>query len=83
MRHATLPEIRELARRSRTSQRVGLAAVVVALLGAPLTVFFGERAAIACVAAGGALLVAWARLAGQERGAYRALLREMKKPSGE
>jgi hypothetical protein len=83
MRHATLPEIRELARRSRATQRIGLAALVVTLLGAPLTIAFGARAAFACVVLGGAMLVAWARFAGQERGAYRALLREMKKASRE
>ncbi|GEM_PF-5050898 len=78
MRPATLPEVRALARRSRVTQRMGLAAVGVALLGAPAALAFGAWAAAASVVAGGALTVAWARAAGQERGAYRALLKEMK-----
>jgi hypothetical protein len=79
MRTATLPEVRELARRSRATLRAGLATLVAALLAAPVAAALGGWAAYAGVAVAGVLLVAWARAAGQERGAYRALLRAMRR----
>jgi hypothetical protein len=78
MRDATLPEVRALARRSRATQRAGLLALVIALLAAPIALAWGEWAGAAAVVAAGALTIVWARLAGQERGAYRALLRTLK-----
>jgi hypothetical protein len=78
MPFALVDDVRELARRSRRTQRAGLGAVVVSLLAAPVALAFGPWAALAMVVAGGVLLLAFARFAGQERGAYRALLRAMK-----
>jgi len=78
MRPAQPSEVRELARRSRHTQRVGTAAIVLALLVAPLAVALGEKAALAGVVLGGLMLVLYARAAGQERGAYRALFRALR-----
>lgn len=78
MRPAQPSEVRELARRSRHTQRVGLAGIVLALLIAPLALAFGEWVALAGVVAGGFMLVLYARAAGQERGAYRALFRALR-----
>lgn len=79
MRPATPDELRELSRRSRATQRTGAAAILVALLGVPLAVTFGGWMAYAALGAGGAMLVLYARVAGQERGAFRALFRSLKK----
>lgn len=81
----TLADVRELARRSRRTQRAALGAIVAAMLAAPAALAWGQWAALACLVAAGVLMVLYAKLAGEERGAYRALFRRMKKkgPAGE
>jgi phage-related minor tail protein len=82
MSAVSLEELRELALRSRRAQRWGFLSLALALLLFPLQLVLaqwmrGEIAAVAALAAGGALLVRYAYLAGEERGAFRKVFRRL------
>lgn len=78
--------LRELAARSRRTQRTGALALLACLLLLPFTFWASEAWPGAAWAlpygatlAGGLLLVAYAKVAGEERGAYRRVFKEAKK----
>lgn len=76
MQGATLEELRELSRRSRRTQRIAFLALLAVLVMVPAALvaqawLAPSVAATAVVVLGGALLLWYAYVAGQERGAYR------------
>lgn len=80
----TLDDLRGLARRSRRTHLWGIGTLAGALAIVPGQLFLADlvpagRLALAAVALGGALLLSFAYIAGQERGAYRKLFRELKR----
>lgn len=82
MQGATLEELRDLSRRSRRTLAWGMAASAGCLLLLPLAFYAADAlprwsawSAGAAVILGGALFVRFAHVAGQERGAFRALFR--------
>jgi hypothetical protein len=81
-----LDDLRALARHSRRTLRVGLAAWAVVLLAFPLVAAAWTLrpallvpATYAATAAAGAGLVAFMHAAGRERGAFRRAFREAKR----
>lgn len=83
MHGATLEELRDLSRRSRRTLAWGLLAATACLLALPASFFLADaapalapHAATRAVVLGGLLLLKFAHVAGQERGAYRALFRK-------
>lgn len=82
MHGATIEELRELSRRSRRTLRVGALALVAALLLFPAQLVLatwigGAWLAPVSLAVGGALVVHFAFIAGQERGAFRRVFRRI------
>ena len=82
MKGATIDELRDLSRRSRRTQRVGMLALLVALVLFPAQVFLATWIAAAwlapvSLAVGGALFVHFAYVVGQERGAFRRVFRRI------
>ena len=78
MEGATLAELRDIARRSRRTQRTGFLALLGALLMFPLHLVASAwlpttPLAYGGVAIGGALFVRYAFVAGKERGEYRRI----------
>lgn len=72
MQGATLAELRDLSRRSRRTHRWGLASLVGALALVPVALALPFAwAPYAATMGGGALLLRYAHVAGQERGAFR------------
>lgn len=72
MQGATLEELRDLSRRSRRAHRYGVGAIVGALLLVPLAIAAPfSWVPYAAVVLGGALLLRYAHVAGEERGAFR------------
>ena len=71
---ATIDELRELSRRSLLTYRVAM----LAMVGMLALVAFATRSMLATLA-GGALVVTVAFVMGQERGAFRKVMRDAKK----
>lgn len=85
MQGATISELRDLSRRSRRTLAWGTVGLAACLLALPVTFFVADQwpghapwAAGLAVLLGGALLLKFAHVAGQERGAYRLLFRQAK-----
>lgn len=85
MHGATLEELRDLSRRSRRTLAWGVVAVGGTLAALPLVFLVADlapglagAAAILAILLGGALLLKFAHVAGQERGAFRKLFRAAK-----
>lgn len=79
----SLVELRELSERSRRTMRWAFVAACGALLLYPVGLALsswlpGHWGYYASASFGGALLVKFAHVAGQERGAYRGLFRRVK-----
>lgn len=82
MQGPSLQELRELSTRSRRAQRWGFFGFLGALLLVPAQLmlasrFAAEWLALASLLAGGALLLRYAYLAGEERGAFRKVFRRL------
>ena len=82
MQGATLEELRDLSRRSRRTLAWGVLAVATCLLLLPVTFLLADLrpalaswAAVGAILLGGALLLKFAHVAGQERGEFRRLFR--------
>lgn len=79
MQGATLEELRDLSRRSRRAHRAGILSLVGALLLVPLALVAPVAwAPYAAVVAGGMILLRYAHVAGQERGAFRKVFARIK-----
>lgn len=79
----TLDDVRALARRSRRTHAWALVAIAGALALVPAQLALApyvapEWVALGAVALGGALLLRFAYVAGEERGAYRKLFKDWK-----
>lgn len=79
MQGATIEEMRELSRRSRRAHRWGMLAIAGALALVPVALLAPLAwAPYLAVVLGGALLLRYAHVAGQERGAFRKVFARMK-----
>lgn len=81
MTHPTVDDLRSLAKRSRRTHKWGVVALTGALALVPLEMALRPLlpwSAFASLGAGGLLLLRFAYVAGEERGAYRRLFREIK-----
>lgn len=74
-----MEDLRELSQRSRRTMRAGLAAVALALLLFPLALLVGASWALyPALGVAGLVTVGYAKIAGEERGAYRRIFRRLK-----
>lgn len=85
MQGASIEELRDLSRRSRRTLAWGVLGLSACLLALPVTFYVADAwpglaswAAGLAVLLGGALLLKFAHVAGQERGAFRLLFRQAK-----
>lgn len=77
MQGATIEELRELSRRSRTTQGIGFLALGAGLVGVVLAAASWEPLAYVGLGAAGLAFVAYAFASGQERGAFRRVFRRI------